>query len=138
MPIVVEDRKYGLPRVDDLRQAPAKVRFLSVEPLLEDLGEIDLSGITWLIVGGESGPGARPMKREWVVSIRKQCRMQRVPFFFKQWGGVRKAKNGRLLDGRTYDEYPERVLRPIPERAECVAWAEEFGRSLQASASAVG
>ncbi len=107
--VSVEDRKYGLPRVDDLRLAPAKVRFLSVEPLLEDLGEIDLSGITWVIVGGESGPGARPMKREWVVSIRKQCRAQGVAFFFKQWGGVRKAKNGRLLDGRTYDEYPERV-----------------------------
>src|SRR5216683_743376 len=135
--VSVEDRKFGLPRVDDLRHAPAKVRFLSVEPLLEDLGEIDLSGITWVIVGGESGPGARPMKREWVVSIRKQCRMQRVPFFFKQWGGVRKAKNGRLLDGRTYDEYPERVLRPIPERAECIAWAEEFGRSLRVRALAV-
>jgi len=136
--VSVEDRKYGLPRVDDLRQAPAKVRFLSVEPLLEDLGEIDLSGITWVIVGGESGPGARPMKKEWVVSIRKQCRMQGVAFFFKQWGGVRKAKSGRLLDGRTYDEYPERVIRPIPERAECVAWAEEFGRSLQVRALAVG
>jgi protein gp37 len=109
--VSVEDRKHGLPRVDHLRQAPAKVRFLSIEPLLEDLGEIDQSGITWVIVGGESGPGARPMKREWVVSIRKQCRMQGVPFFFKQWGGARKAKNGRLLDGRTYDEYPERVLR---------------------------
>ena len=130
--------KHGLPRVDHLRQAPAKVRFLSIEPLLEDLGEIDQSGITWVIVGGESGPGARPMKREWVVSIRKQCRMQGVPFFFKQWGGARKAKNGRLLDGRTYDEYPERVLRPIPERADCLAWAEEFGKSFQISALAVG
>ena len=136
--VSVEDRKHGLPRVDHLRQAPAKVRFLSIEPLLEDLGEIDQSGITWVIVGGESGPGARPMKREWVVSIRKQCRMQGVPFFFKQWGGARKAKNGRLLDGRTYDEYPERVLRPIPERADCLAWAEEFGKSFQISALAVG
>jgi protein gp37 len=136
--VSVEDRKHGLPRVDHLRQAPAKVRFLSIEPLLEDLGEIDLSGITWVIVGGESGPGARPMKREWVVSIRKQCRMQGVAFFFKQWGGVRKAKTGRLLDGRTYDEYPERVLRPVPERADCLAWAEEFGKGFQASALAVG
>jgi len=136
--VSVEDRKYGLPRVHDLRQAPAKIRFLSVEPLLEDLGEIDLSGITWVIVGGESGPGARPMKREWVVSIRRQCREQGVPFFFKQWGGVRKAKNGRLLDGRTYDEYPERVLRPVPERSECVAWASEFGRSLQSGPLAAG
>jgi protein gp37 len=130
--VSVEDRKHGLPRVDHLRQTPAKIRFLSIEPLLEDLGEIDLSGITWVIVGGESGPGARPMRREWVVSIRKQCRDQRVPFFFKQWGGVRKAKNGRLLDGRTYDEYPDRVLRPVPDRADCLAWAEEFGKSLRA------
>jgi protein gp37 len=129
--VSVEDRKYGLPRVDDLRQAPAKVRFLSIEPLLEDLGEIDLSGITWVIVGGESGPGARPMKREWVVSIRRQCLEQGVAFFFKQWGGVRKAKNGRMLDGRTYDDYPERFRRSIPERAECIATAEEFGKNLR-------
>ena len=120
-----------MPRVDHLRQAPAKVRFLSIEPLLEDLGEINLSGITWVIVGGESGPGARPMKREWVVSIRKQCRMQNVPFFFKQWGGVRKAKNGRLLDGRTYDEYPDRVVAPVPDRANCLRYADEFVRSFR-------
>jgi protein gp37 len=130
--VSVEDRKYGLPRINHLRQASAKVRFLSIEPLLEDLGEIDLSGIAWVIVGGESGPGARPMKKEWVTSIRRLCRDQRVPFFFKQWGGVRKKQNGRLLDNRTYDEYPNRVSRPIPERAECVAWAEEFGKGLQA------
>jgi protein gp37 len=124
--VSVEDRKHGLPRVDHLRQAPAKFRFLSVEPLLEGLGEINLSGIAWVIVGGESGPGARPMKREWVVSIRKQCRDQRVPFFFKQWGGVRKAKNGRLLDGRTYDEYPERIAGQVPDRADCLKSAEDF------------
>jgi protein gp37 len=87
--------------------------------------------ITWVIVGGESGPGARPMKREWVVSIRDQCQKQRVPFFFEQWGGVRKKQNGRLLENRTYDEYPNRVSRPIPERAECIASAEEFGKSLR-------
>ena len=130
--VSVEDRKYGLPRIDHLRQASAKVRFLSIEPLLEDIGEVDLTGIAWVIVGGESGPGARPMTKEWVISIRRQCRDQRVPFFFKQWGGVRKKQNGRLLDNRTYDEYPSRVSRPIPDRAECVASAEEFGRSLQA------
>ena len=129
--VSVEDRKYGLPRVDHLRQAPAKVRFLSIEPLLEDLGEIDLSGITWVIVGGESGPGARPMKREWVVSIRKQCREQRVPFFFKQWGGVRKAKNGRLLDGRTYDEYPQRTAATVPDRTDCLKHAAEFLQELR-------
>jgi protein gp37 len=128
--VSVEDRKYGLPRVDHLRQAPARVRFLSIEPLLEDLGEIDLSGITWVIVGGESGPGARPMKREWVVSIREQCRTQRVPFFFKQWGGVRKTKNGRLLDGRTYDEYPQRAISQVPDRANCLKHAAEFLESF--------
>jgi protein gp37 len=128
--VSVEDRKYGLPRINHLRRAPAKVRFLPIEPLLEDLGEIDLSGIAWVIVGGESGPGARPMKKEWVISIRRQCRDQRVPFFFKQWGGVRKKQNGRLLDNRTYDEYPNRPSRPIPERAECMACAEAFGRNF--------
>ena len=128
--VSVEDRKYGLPRINHLRRTPAKVRFLSIEPLLEDLGEIDLSGIAWVIVGGESGPGARPMKKEWVISIRRQCRDQRVPFFFKQWGGVRKKQNGRLLDNRTYDEYPNRLSRPIPERAECMACAEAFGRNF--------
>ena len=104
--VSVENRKYGLPRVDLLRQAPAQVRFLSIEPLLEDLGEVDLSGIHWAIVGGESGRGARPMKREWVVNILRQCREQGVQFFFKQWGGVHKKKAGRLLNGRTYDEMP--------------------------------
>ena len=83
-----------------------------------------------MIVGGESGPGARPMKREWVVSIRKQCRVQGVPFFFKQWGGVRKAKNGRLLDNRTYDEYPRRVVAQVPDRANCMRYAAEFLEAL--------
>jgi protein gp37 len=84
------------------------VRFLSIEPLLEDLGTIDLTGIHWVIVGGESGQGARPMQREWVISIRDQCRDAGVPFFFKQWGGVKKSLHGRELDGRTYDEMPPR------------------------------
>jgi protein gp37 len=104
--VSVENQSYGLPRIDDLRTAPARTRFLSIEPLLEDLGLMNLSGIHWVIVGGESGPGARPMDRKWVVSIRKQCRENRVPFFFKQWGGPRKSLTGRLLDGRTYDEMP--------------------------------
>lgn len=129
--VSVEDRKYGLPRIDHLRQSPAKVRFLSIEPLLEDLGEIDLSGIKWVIVGGESGPGARPMRREWVVSIRRQCREQRVPFFFKQWGGVRKVKNGRLLDGRTYDEYPARRRTSVPDKSRCGAIAERLRGNFQ-------
>ena len=129
--VSVEDRKYGLPRIDHLRLAPAKVRFLSIEPLLEDLGKIDLSGISWVIVGGESGPGARPMRKEWVVAIRDQCREQRVPFFFKQWGGVRKGRNGGTLDDRTYDEYPPRVTAPIPDKSRCQAFAEEFGGCAQ-------
>ena len=104
--VSAENRKYGLPRLDLLRQAPAQVRFLSIEPLLEDLGELNLSGIHWAIVGGESGRGARPMKREWVLNILRQCREQGVQFFFKQWGGVHKKKAGRLLNGRTYDEMP--------------------------------
>lgn len=84
------------------------MRFLSIEPLLEDLDDLNLSGIHWAIVGGESGRGARPMKREWVMGILRQCRAQGVRFFFKQWGGVHKKKAGRLLNGRTYDEMPTR------------------------------
>lgn len=112
--VSVEDKRHGLPRVEHLRSAPARVRFLSVEPLLEDLGSLDLSGIHWVIVGGESGFGARMMKREWVISVRRQCRKQDVPFFFKQWGGVRKSRRGRTLDGRTYDEMPTGEISPQP------------------------
>lgn len=104
--VSVEDRKHGLPRIDHLRAAPARTRFLSVEPLLEDLGMVDLTGIHWMIVGGESGHGARSMQKEWVTSLRDQCRAANIPFFFKQWGGVRKSKGGRELDGRTWDEIP--------------------------------
>jgi protein gp37 len=104
--VSVENRKHGLPRIDHLRTAPAVVRFLSVEPLLEDLGVIDLNGIHWVIVGGESGHGARPMHADWVRSVRDQCQATGVKFFFKQWGGVRKGKAGRELDGRTYDDQP--------------------------------
>ncbi len=123
--VSVEDRKYGLPRITDLQHAPASVRFLSVEPLLEDLGGFDLSCIHWVIVGGESGPGARRMEEKWVISIRDQCHASHVPFFFKQWGGVRKKLNGRLLGQRTYDEYPRRVAAPIPAKASCIAYARE-------------
>ena len=130
--VSVEDRKYGLPRIEHLRNAPAVVRFLSIEPLLEDLGRINLTGISWVIVGGESGPGARPMKKEWVVSIREQCKEYEVPFFFKQWGGVRKTRHGRLLDGRTYDEYPHRTSVPVPDRARCVDIAESCLEAFRA------
>src|SRR3984893_14087332 len=85
--VSVENKKNGLPRIHDLQGADAEVRFLSVEPLLEDLGRFDLNGIDWVIVGGESGHGARPMKKEWVVSLRDECKREGVPFFFKQWGG---------------------------------------------------
>jgi protein gp37 len=104
--VSVEDRKYGLPRVGHLRSADVPVRFLSVEPLLEDLGQLDLRGIHWVIVGGESGCRARPLDKAWVVAIRNQCRKAGVPFFFKQWGGVQKTKHGRELDGRTYNQMP--------------------------------
>jgi protein gp37 len=115
--VSVENRKHGVPRIGVMRETPAAVRFLSIEPLLEDLGEIDLSGIGWVIVGGESGAGARPLEREWVVRIREQCRAAEVPFFFKQWGGVRKSETGRDLDGRTYDEMPCRQPgRVLPHR----------------------
>jgi protein gp37 len=104
--VSVENRKHGVPRIAELQAAPAAVRFLSIEPLLEDLGWLDLSGIHWVIVGGESGPRARPMKKEWVTSVRDQCIAANVPFFFKQWGGVQKKKNGRELHGRTWDQMP--------------------------------
>jgi protein gp37 len=122
--VSVEDKKYGVPRVTDLQKAKASVRFLSVEPLLEDLGALDLDGIGWVIVGGESGPGARPLKKEWVVSLRDQCRLVQVPFFFKQWGGVRKIAAGRELDGRTYDEFPGRIQHPVLAQGECSSLAQ--------------
>ena len=104
--VSVENRKHGLPRISHLQRAVAKVRFLSVEPLLEDLGKLDLRGIHWVIVGGESGHGARPMSKSWVTSVKTQCTKAKVPFFFKQWGGRQKSKSGRLLEGKTYDEMP--------------------------------
>ncbi len=105
--VSVEDRK-SLYRIDHLRTVSAAVRFLSVEPLLESLGVINLSGISWVIVGGESGPHARPMSPSWVRDLRDQCTRAGVPFFFKQWGGVQKKKTGRHLDGRTWDQMPNK------------------------------
>ena len=113
--VSVEDRRYGLPRIAELRAAPASVRFLSVEPLLEDLGPLNLTGIHWVIVGGESGPGARPLRLEWAESVRQQCERIGVPFFFKQWGGVRKSQGGRELNGRTYDDRPPQLPAPVPD-----------------------
>ncbi len=105
MGVSVESALYKT-RIDHLRRTGATIKFLSLEPLIEDLGEICLNGIDWVIVGGESGPGARPMQREWVDDIRGQCQRSRVPFFFKQWGGVQKKRTGRKLNGQTYDAMP--------------------------------
>jgi protein gp37 len=116
--VSVENQTHGLPRIDQLRKAKPAVAFLSIEPLLENLGMFSLKGIHWVIVGGESGPGARPIQASWVRSIRAQCRAQRVPFFFKQWGGVRKRETGRELDGRTYDEFPYAQTIPVPSLAD--------------------
>lgn len=115
--VSVEDRQYGVPRIAHLRKVAAHIRFLSVEPLLEGLGELDLTGIHWVIVGGESGPKARPMDADWARAVREQCEAQGAAFFFKQWGGWgadgkkrSKHANGRELDGRTWDSYPVRTV----------------------------
>ncbi len=106
MGVSVEQRRYTW-RIDALRQTGAHVKFLSLEPLLGPLPNLDLRGIDWVIVGGESGPGARPMEAAWVLDIRDQCQQAQVAFFFKQWGGVHKKQAGRLLEGCTWDEMPE-------------------------------
>jgi len=105
MGVTVEAKEY-LYRIDYLRYTGAHIKFLSLEPLLDDLGELDLAGIAWVIVGGESGPGARPMAIEWVRNVKEQCIDEKIPFFFKQWGGTNKKKNGRVLEGRTWDGMP--------------------------------
>jgi protein gp37 len=106
MGVSVESQEH-VSRIDHLRKTHAHTKFLSLEPLLGPLANLDLSGIDWVIVGGESGPGARPVKAAWVTSIRDQCRQTGVPFFFKQWGGVHKSRAGRELEGRTWDEMPQ-------------------------------
>ncbi len=105
MGVSIENQDYVW-RADDLRSVPAAVRFLSIEPLIAPITDLDLTGIDWVIVGGESGPGARAMKLAWVVTLRDLCSSRGVPFFFKQWGGVNKKQAGRLLEGRTWDEMP--------------------------------
>jgi len=112
--VSVEDKKSGLPRIDKLRNIKAAIKFLSIEPLLEDLGKVNLSGIDWVIVGGESGPKARPMKEEWAINVKEQCDRMGIPFFFKQWGtwGAdmvkrNKKSNGRILQGKVWEAYPE-------------------------------
>jgi protein gp37 len=128
--VSVENRQHGLPRMDHLRAAPAAVRFLSVEPLLEDLGTIDLTGISWVIVGGESGPGARPMHGEWVRGIRDQCADAGVAFFFKQWGGTRKSLTGRTLDGRTHDARSPASPHPIAAASDRLGHLQRFELQL--------
>jgi protein gp37 len=115
--VSVEDKKYGVPRIARLQGSPAAVRFLSIEPLLEDIGALRLDGIHWVIVGGESGRGARLMKPAWVQRIKAQCDEQGSLFFFKQWGGVNKGKTGRLLNGQTYDAMPRQSNKPPPTKA---------------------
>jgi protein gp37 len=108
MGVSVENRDYTF-RIDHLRQTHSRIKFLSLEPLLGPLPNLNLKGINWAIVGGESGPGARPVGEEWIVEIRDQCLAAHVPFFFKQWGGFNKKRNGRILQGRTWDEMPALV-----------------------------
>ena len=118
--VTVEDKKSGLPRIDKLRNIVAAIKFLSMEPLLEDLGKINFKGIDWVIVGGESGPNARPMKEEWAINIKKQCEEFSIPFFFKQWGTWsadmvkrNKKSNGRELLGKVWEEYPVNLAVPF-------------------------
>jgi protein gp37 len=116
--VSVENKKHGLKRIDKLRTINATIKFLSIEPLLEDLGQINLKGIDWVIVGGESGVGARPMKEEWVLNIKKHCSDLNIPFFFKQWGAwgsdmVKRNKkvNGRELLGKIWNDYPPERMK---------------------------
>ena len=105
MGVTVEDKNYSY-RIDHLRKTGAKIKFLSLEPLLGPIPNICLEGIDWVIVGGESGPRARPMKESWAIDIRNQCQKRKIPFFFKQWGGTNKKKAGRELEGRLWNETP--------------------------------
>lgn len=112
MGVTIENRRF-VHRADALREVPASVRFISAEPLLGPLDALSLDGIDWLIAGGESGRGHRPVKADWIRSLRDLCEMSETAFFFKQWGGPRPKSNGRLLDGRLHDEYPQRRVAPV-------------------------
>jgi len=135
--VSVEDKKYGLPRITHLVKSGAAVKFLSVEPLLEDLGEIDLAGVDWVIVGGESGQGARPMNAHWVSNVQRCCQRFAVPFFFKQWGGRNKKLAGRLLNGQTYDEMPEIKRAALPERADRINRSLNLAEKLRGDSAFV-
>ena len=110
MGVTVENGDYAF-RIEHLKQTGAAVKFISFEPLLGPVSHVNLDGIDWAIVGGESGPGARPMQPEWVTGIRDRCQAEKIPFFFKQWGGVNKKANGRTLDNRSWDEKPQSTMR---------------------------
>jgi protein gp37 len=126
MGVSVENADFSF-RIDHLRRTGAHIKFLSLEPLLGPVGKLNLRGIDWVIVGGESGPKARPMEKSWVTDVRDQCQKARVPFFFKQWGGPNKKKAGRELDGREWDEMPE-VADIRSERQRALPLQEERGR----------
>lgn len=106
MGVTVEASDYKY-RIENLKKTPAKMKFISFEPLLDDIGSVDLQGIDWVIVGGESGPKARPIEERWVLNLKRQCNQANVPFFFKQWGGVNKKKTGRLLEGKIWEQTPQ-------------------------------
>jgi protein gp37 len=135
--VSAENRKHGIPRIRHLQDAKPSVAFLSIEPLLEDMGDLGLDGINWVIVGGESGAGARPMQADWVRSIQQQCAKAEVPFFFKQWGGVRKSKAGRSLDGKTFDAMPAVPVRDVPLAAHRKSLAAQFLARWPASRDSV-
>jgi len=128
--VSVEDKRYGLPRVEHLRKSPAAVKFLSIEPLLEDIGDFNISGIDWAIVGGESGHGARSMHKDWVENIFTLCQREQVAFFFKQWGGVHKSTTGRMLHGKTYDEMPERIVADMPDKKARAIMAKAYDAKI--------
>jgi protein gp37 len=115
MGVTVESARFTH-RIDLIRETGAAIKWLSMEPLLSEVPDMNLSGIDWIVVGGESGPGARPMRKEWAVDIQRQCREQNVHFFFKQWGGVNKKKTGRRLNGRIYDAMPD--LPPVDRQID--------------------
>lgn len=131
--VTVEDRSHGVPRMDWLREVDAPLRMVNMEPLLEDLGELDLSGVDWVMVGGETGPAARPMRREWVMGVRDQAVAAGVPFCFSKWGewgpdGVRRSRreNGRLLEGRVWDERPVAAWPAVSEDREPAQFLLDF------------
>ena len=127
MGVSVESERYTY-RIEHLQKTHASIKFLSIEPLLGPLSNLDLSGIDWVIVGGESGPGSRPMLLNWVVDIRDQCLSADIPFFFKQWGGVNKKKAGRSLEGRTWDEIPKELVLPKNKSFEVAITMESFSK----------